>query len=56
LYPSGKFFRKGSMAMARLFYTMCHIILESRLPENSKQGLVLISISQTFPFESIKKS
>lgn len=56
LYPSGKFLKKGSIAIARLFSTICHIILDNKLPENYKQGFVLISMSQTFPFESIKKS
>lgn len=46
----------GSTAILKLLSIICPITLAVKLPVNSKQGFVLISISQTFPFLSIKKS
>lgn len=46
----------GSRTIRKLFSIMCQIILDSRLPENYRHGLVFIYISHTLPLFSIKKS
>lgn len=56
LWLYGIYMSRGSIAMAKLFSTICQITLESRLPANYKHGFVLIQMSHIFPLESIKKS
>lgn len=54
--PCSQLPRNGSRKIFMLLSIMCQITRDVSDPVNSRQGLVLISISHTFPFLSSRKS